>query len=404
VAQLFRVAIVVETSRQYGRELMRGIIQYQNEVNEWSICFQPHGYGDPPPAWLESWQGDGILARIIDQRMADAVLRKRLPTVDLRAACGDLGIPRIDMANDEIARLAFSHLWDCGFRNFGFCGLPVGQNRWLDERRKMFQQAAKAAGADCYVCLGRRGQDRHASLKDERPRFSQWLAALPKPIGILAANDDHGQQLLDACQSMRIRVPDQVAVIGVNNDEFLCNLSHPPLSSIDVNLHGVGYRAAAMLDRLMAGQEVPDPLIRCLPRRVVPRASTDIHMFGDPDFEAALAFIRRSACNGITVPDVAGYLNISRRVLERRFQTFLGRSPNDEIVRVRLERSKELLAGTNLTIAEISERIGFGTASYLCQVFRRRLGFSPAEFRGTTRQIGDGNPRRSHGKGLEPRD
>jgi LacI family transcriptional regulator len=382
MAELHRVAIIVETSRQYGRELLRGIIQYQNEVTQWSICCQPHGYGDPPPAWLEHWRGEGILARIIDRRMAEAVLRKRLPTVDLRAFCPSLGIPRIDMANAEIANMAFAHLRDCGFRQFGFCGLPPGQNPWLDERCRAFQKVCHEGGAECHVCLGRRGQDRHASLKDERTRFSRWLSKLPKPIGIMAANDDHGQQLLDACQIMKIRVPDQVAVVGVNNDEFLCNLSHPPLSSIDVDLHGVGYRAAAMLDRLMNGSEVADPLIPCLPRRVVPRASTDIRMFGDPDFEAALSYIRRRACGNITVADVAGYLNISRRALERRFQAYLGRSPNNEIVQVRLERAKQLLAETDLTVGDIAGRSGFATASYLCQLFRQRIGVSPAEFRG----------------------
>jgi LacI family transcriptional regulator len=200
----------------------------------------------------------------------------------------------------------------------------------------------------------------------------------------MATNDDHGQQLLDACRAIGIRVPDQVAVVGVNNDEFLCNLSHPPLSSIEVNMHAVGYQAAAILDRLMSGQPVADRLIRCLPRRVVSRASSDIHMFGDPDFDAALAFIRRNACERITVADVVGHLNISRRVVERRFQAFLGRSPNDEIVRVRLERAKQLLTETDLSIAEVSHQIGFASASYLCQVFRRQLGVSPAEFRGTS--------------------
>jgi LacI family transcriptional regulator len=388
VAKLHRVAIIVETSRQYGRELLRGIIQYQNEGAQWSICCQPHGYGDPPPAWLEQWRGDGILARIIDQRMAEAVLRKRLPTVDLRAAFPNLGVPRIDMANADIANVAYAHLRDCGFRQFGFCGLPPRQNPWLDERCRAFEKACYEAGMECHSCLGRRGQDRHASLKDERTRFSQWLIQLPKPIGIMAANDDHGQQLLDACQNMKIRVPDQVAVVGVNNDEFLCNLSHPPLSSIDVDLHGVGYRAAAMLDSLMDGHKVAEPLIRCLPRRVVARASTDIRMFGDPDFEAALSFIRRHACGTITVADVASYLNLSRRTLERRFQVLLNRSPNDEIVRVRLERAKQLLAETELTISDVAERIGFATASYLCQIFHRRIGVSPAEFRGKARASG----------------
>jgi LacI family transcriptional regulator len=388
VPELRHVAVIVETSRQYGREVLRGIIEYQNKAKHWSISFQPRGFGDPPPAWLEQWRGDGILARIIDKRMAEAVLRKQLPAVDLRAARPNLGIPRIDMANIQIAQLAYQHLRDCGFRRFGFCGQPRGQNYWLDERRAAFEETCRQAGAECHVGLGRRGQDHHSSLKDERDQFARWLLKVPKPIGIMAANDDHGQQLLDVCQNMQIRVPDQVAVIGVNNDEFLCNLSYPPLSSIDVDLHGVGYRAAAMLDRLMAGQKVASPLIPCLPRRVVPRASTDIRMFGDPDFEAALSFIRRRACGKITVPEITKYLHVSRRVLERRFQTFLGRSPNDEIVRVRVERAKQLLAETGLTIAEIAAQVGFATASYLCQVFRRHVGVSPAEFRGTARAGG----------------
>jgi LacI family transcriptional regulator len=390
VPQLYRVAVIVETSRQLGRELLRGIIQYQSEVAHWSIGFQPHSYGDAPPAWLERWEGDGILARIVDEQMAEAVLAKRLPVVDLRAAIPELGVPHIEIANDEIVRLAVDHLWDCGFRMLGFCGLRAGQNRWMDDRRQLFERAAAERGAPCHVRLGVRGQDRHASLRDERAGFMQWLAKLPMPIGIMAANDDHGQQLLDACQVMQIRVPDQVAVIGVDNDEFLCNLSHPPLSSIEINLHGAGYQAAATLNRLMSGQTVRDPTIRCLPRRVAPRASTDIRMFGDPDFEAALSYIRQNACQGIDVGDVVRRLSVSRRVLERRFQALLGRSPNSEIVRVRLERAKELLAETQLPISEIAQRVGFASASYLCHVFRAQLGTSLGEFRGTARKAGGG--------------
>lgn len=376
-----RVALLIETSRQYGRDLLRGVRRYQRERGPWSIYFEPHGFGEPPPRWLADWQGDGILARIVDRRLATAVLRKKLPAVDLRGAFTDLGLPYVDTDNRLVVRLAFEHLWERGFRHFGYCGVPRKQNVWVDDRMERFVRRVEKAGRRCHLFLGTLGQYKTAKMKDERPQIAKWMASLPKPIGILACNDDRGQQVLDACLQIGVQVPEEVAVIGVDNDEFLCELSNPRLTSIAMNLADVGYQAAAVLHGLMSGRRAGKKRLMIRGMRLVARDSTDVLAVEDPDTRTALEFIRQNAERLISVTEVAQAASVSRRVLERKFQRNLGRTPNEEIARVRLERARLLLIDTDLSLAVIAAKIGMGTASYFGYVFRRRFGVTPAEFR-----------------------
>lgn len=392
MAVLRRVALLIETSRQFGRDFLRGVMRYQRECGPWSMYFEPHGLGEPPPKWLARWNGDGILARIVDRRLARAVLRTKLPTVDLRGALPHLGLPHVAFDNRQLVELAFEHLRERGFRQFAYCGVPAGQNEWIEERGQMFQARVAEAGFPCAMFQGRLGQLRNAKMSDERPRIAHWIRRLPKPIGILACNDDRGQQVLDACLQAGVRVPDEVAVVGADNDEFLCNLSTPRLTSIETNTQEVGYQAAALLDRMMVERESPStksprqvkaPAERILIRaaRLIPRDSTDVMAVGDPELVEGLRFIREHACRPISVTDLVKAMHVSRRVIERRFQQQLGRSPNDEILRVRLERAKLLLSESDLSTAEIAHRTGFATASYFCHLFRAKTGRSPAAWR-----------------------
>lgn len=392
MATLRRVALLIETSRQFGRDFLRGVMRYQRECGPWSMYFEPHGLGEPPPKWLSRWDGDGILARIVDKRLARAVLRAKLPTVDLRGALPHLGVPHVAFDNGHLVALAFEHLRERGFRQFAYCGVPAGQNEWIEERGWLFERRVMDAGFPCAMFQGKLGQLTNAKMCDERPRIAQWIRKLPKPIGILACNDDRGQQVLDACLQAGVRVPDEVAVVGADNDEFLCNLSTPRLTSIETNTQEVGYQAAALLDRLMderdarAGKPTRTPkapveriLIRAA--RLIPRDSTDVMAVDDAELVAGLRFIREHACRPISVTDLVRAIHVSRRVIERRFQQHLGRSPNDEILRVRLERAKLLLSESELSTAQIAHRTGFATASYFCHLFRSKTGRSPAAWR-----------------------
>jgi LacI family transcriptional regulator len=211
--------------------------------------------------------------------------------------------------------------------------------------------------------------------------------ALPKPVGVAACYDVLGLRLLDACRRRGLVVPEQVAVVGAGNDNLLCSLSDPPLSSVEHNLHQVGYEAAGLLDRMMDGEPAPAEPILVEPLGVVARQSTELVAIADPKTSLALHVIRDRACQGIGVDEVARRVSLSRRALERRFHKYVGRSPHDEIVRLQLERVKTLLRESDLTLDAIAQKAGFNYASYMATLFRTRVGQPPGEYRRRSREV-----------------
>ncbi len=374
------VAILIETSRAYGRGLLRGIARYHRERGEWSTYFQPQGLGDPPPPWLANWRGDGILARIDHPTLARAVSRSGLPVVNLRGTVVGLTFPFIGSDNEAIARLGAEHLLERGFRHFGFCGFARGYHPGLDQRGDCFQRLIEQAGYECQV-LQDPPRKRVRSWEQQQEWLARWIAGLPKPVGIMTANDDRGLQVLDACRRVGAAVPDQVAVLGVDNDEYLCGLSLPPLSSIDINSEETGYQAAALLDRLMDGKPPPHRLPEIAPAGLIVRRSTDVLATDDSDVIRAVQFIREHACRPIRATDVFDELSVSRTWLEPRFRNVLGRTIHQEIDRVRIERAKTLLVETSLPIKQIAQQAGFRTVQYLARAFRRMTEDTPAAFR-----------------------
>jgi LacI family transcriptional regulator, galactose operon repressor len=373
------VALLIETSRGYGRGILFGVIRYLRERGPWSVYIRPHDLGAPPPPWLENWRGDGILVRVADARMARAIRRRGLPAVDLRAHDPKSDLPYIVLDNREVVRLAFEHLLSSGFKQFGFCSLPRGRNRWMDLRSDLFREMVTAKNYPCHVFAQRGGAG--SSWEDVQEEIAAWLIQLPKPIGVMACNDDRGEQVLDACRRVSIPVPDEVAVVGVDNDEILCNLSSPPLSTVDIDAPRIGYEAAAMLGRMMAGKQAPRHGVYLLPRGVVCRESTDVLATDDRRLAAAIRFIRQHACEGLRLKDFAQETQLSRRALERRMQKLLGRSPKEEISRVQIGRAKQLLDETDLAMGRIAEMCGFSQPKYFSQVFRAKVGMSPRDYR-----------------------
>jgi LacI family transcriptional regulator len=386
-----QVLLLVETSRAYGRGLVEGVAHYHREHGGWSICFKPHGLGDPPPPWLRDWQGDGILVRIGDQRMARAVQRIGVPAVDLRGLVGAKGLPFIGVDHREVARLAAEHLLERGFRHFGFCGLPRKVHPHMDDLCDWFCKFIAQAGCTCDVFKARRGplpgeawehqQSRAGQWIDQQERIVRWIESLPKPVGVMACHDDRAVQVLDACRRTGMMVPDAVAVIGVDNDQELCDLSIPPLTSVDEFPSRIGYEAAALLDRLMDGGSPPKRRILIPPRAVVPRHSTDVLATDDRIVARAAHLIRRRACEGIRVTDVVAEIPASRATLSARFKSIVGRTMREEILRVQILQAKELLATTDLPIKQVARRVGFRYVEYFARLFRRTTGETPAGYR-----------------------
>ncbi|MBA2115567.1 AraC family transcriptional regulator [Bremerella alba] len=379
-----RVALFVETSRAYGRGVLKGIWQHVQEHDKWSILFRPRGLEEPTPAWMAFWRGDGIIAHVTNRKTAVLLRRSAAPCVDVLGDIDECEFPFVGGDQNLIAEMASHHLIDLGLQNFAICGLRRGSRPRLDERCDSFQEHMDAAGFQCHVFQPRGGGSMGPSWASEQKQIVEWIRTLPKPVGIFACNDTRGREVLDACETAGISVPEQVAVIGVGNDDLLCELSDQRLTSIDVNPIRVGYHAAELLCRMMEGRSIPQ-VIRIAPRRVIERQSTDMLAVEDPNVANAVQFIRLHACDAIDVNDVVKTVGLGRRVLERRFRSMLGRSLKSEIVRVRLSRAKELLVETSLSATAIADRCGFSSPAYFMDHFHQRVGVTPIDFREANR-------------------
>jgi LacI family transcriptional regulator len=379
------VALLIESSRAYGRGLFLGIAKFVREHHQWSVQSEEWKWTDPLPVWLRDWDGDGVIGRVETPEMAAGLQQLGVPVVDVRGSVGGVGLPLIDTDDGKVAQLAAEHLMDRGFRHYAFCGF-VGAN-YSDKRSHWFQERLAQPGFSCHVYLPPKqlveaqttGYEKQGLLFQED--LSRWLLGLPKPVGMMACNDIRGQQVLNLCRRLDLVVPEEVAVIGVDNDEVLCELSDPPLSSVAPDTLRIGYDAAVLLERMMAGEKCPANPIFIPPLGIVTRRSTEVLALNDRQLAAGLRFIRDHAFDPITINEVARAAGMSRRVFERRFVAQMGRPPKAEVLRLRLERVKQLLVDTDWSLAEIAQRTGFNHGEYLHAVFTQKTGISPGKFR-----------------------
>jgi LacI family transcriptional regulator len=374
--------VVIETSHSYGREIFRGITRYIRENDPWSVFFVERSLCDGVPKWLRKWSGHGIITRIGTPDIVTFLSQRNIPVVDLNQQLTGLSVPQISNDHAAIGRMAAEHLLQRGFSRFGY----IGHNgmTWSDVRRDAFIHFVTEASGTCDVYsrgtqAARRFFDRTWEL--EMDAVVRWVNRLPKPVGVMTCDDFRGLQLIEACAIARIDIPQQVAVLGVGNDSVACDLSSPPLSSILLNAFQIGYEAAGLLDRLMRGEPVECKERLMPPLDVIARQSTDVMAVADPLVSRAMQFIQRHACEGIRVPDVLRHVLVSRTVLQERFRKALERSIHDMILDVRIKRVKELLAQTELPLVDIAERTAFKHVEYLCTVFKKATGWTPATFR-----------------------
>jgi LacI family transcriptional regulator len=378
-----RIALLVETQISAGRDMLRGIARYARESGPWAMHHEPRqdlfveGW---VPKWLRQWQGDGVIGRFHTDSIVAAVRAADASGVDVLGTRPDHPFPFVGPDNFAIGRLAANHLIERGFRQFGFIGWR--NERWSDERRRAFEQAVNDAGYPCALLELRDFRNLAEQWDKFIEEVSRWMRYHPKPLGLMLCYDAIGPAVTQACRQVGVAVPEEVAIIGVDNDDPLCAICDPPLSSVCPNHEEVGYQAAAMLDRMRNGERVAaktDLLIE--PRTVVVRQSTSISAIEDPVISAALKMIREHACSGLQVADVAEGVPVSRSVLQRRFQAALGRSVHDEIVRVQMGKAQELLKDSDLPVRTIAEKAGFKHPEYMAAVFKMRLGMTPGSYR-----------------------
>ncbi len=328
-----------------------------------------------------------MIAAFHSRSAATAVKTLNVPVVGIEAEYGwgnlSSRIPFFATDNEAIGRCAAEDFLQRGFKRLAFCGIPRTRfTGWSQRRGLAFAQCGQEAGLPCAIFTGEASLAERKKLHQE---LSAWLRALEKPVGLMACYDVRARHVLAACRSLGILVPEEVAVIGVDNDELMCELTSPPLSSIEQGARSIGYQAAAFLDQRMAGHE-PQRLKHVVPPEgVVTRRSSDTLAIEDEDVAAAVRFIRQAACSGLRAAEVVRVVAVSRSALESRFKTVMGRTIHAEIQRVQVERARQLVAATSLPLKEVAAEAGFAYVQHMTTIFRRATGQTPGQYRKRSR-------------------
>ncbi len=371
------VAVLVDTATNWGRRIVTGINGFMRTTENWRIFFEPRGPFEPMRL-PSGWRGDGVIARVSSTEMVEHLQGSGLPVVNVSA----INLPRQPfptVANDmeEVARSSADYFIDRGFRNFAYLSL-IGLE-YVERQRSAFVAAVGERGFACAVReiplrAGSQQPDWSLNLDD----LGRWIAALPKPLAVLTWSG--AREIIHSCQLAGMRVPEDVAVLAAM-DNFECQISSIPVSAVELDGERIGYEAARTLNASWQSGQSSESRKLFPPKGIITRQSTDIFAVADPAVATALHYIRTHLDQAIQVEDIARHAGVSRRVLERRFQDLLQRSPGEDLRRSRLCKAELLLEQSDLPIYEVAERSGFGSPEYLTVVFRREKKQSPLKYR-----------------------
>jgi LacI family transcriptional regulator len=372
MADTRRIGLAIDAVASYGRGIIRGIMAYSRANPHWIITVEPLWSFGTLPA-IQEWDVDGLIVQTFSKEFEDCVLVCGRPATNVSNFCDDaVALPTIIPDDAAIGRMGADYLMSLGLRELGFC--RGGSSPFAQLRLEAFREQAAGAGITVHEFDATTNHD-----------LGQWVADLPKPIGVLGCNDDWAHRVLNVARRRGIQVPDEVAVLGVDNDELFNTLVTPSLSSIATPAEQIGHEAAAQLDRMMNGEKLGYGPTLLAPLRVVPRESTDTLSIADQDVVVALRFIRQRAAYPLQVDDVMEHVPLSRRSLQRRFRQLVGHSIMDEIRHAHIDIAKKLLTTTDLSMPQIAAASGFTSATRLGIIFQQELAESPTEYRKRSR-------------------
>lgn len=371
------IALYMGLNDYYERAIVRGVVRFAKQQPDWKL----YGYGwmFRPLEALEQWKGDGIIARVESQQDADRLASLDIPVVDVAGAYVWSGFLQVNNDDYATGEKAARYLLSCGFKRFAFCG--VENVRWSERRKQGFLDVLKTEHSEIAVFEESLGW--WESLENSE-HLQEWIQKLTYPAAIFACNDTAGVKLTELCRKLEINVPSEAAILGVDNEDILCEISSPSLSSIELDCERIGFKAATILNGVLKARSVESAQKREMlipPRDTIERESTKIFACDDVLVEKAVAYIRARATGGIKVTDILEIIPASRRNLENRFKKEVGRTLHEEIIRVRIEYAKALLKNTNMTISHIAGESGFGTVQRFYVIFRQSAGCSPAGYR-----------------------
>lgn len=380
-----RILVIAETDARCGRQLLRGIASYARPDLPWIIRAVHNSR--PPAEAIRTLNPDAVIFHIQGH---DTAAARTLTGLDLPCVCviekPDFEFtPQIIIDDEQVGSLAADYLLSLGFSTFGFVGYADREYSRL--RRHGFEIRLAKAGysSHTFMLKGFHGLIPRADRPEEDPEFREWLRALPKPAALFVCNDGNAYGALEQCARAGIAVPEDVAILGADNDDLICQIAWPPLSSIRMPFGEIGHRAAALTDRMLRGEQTPAAPDLIAPLEVFARQSTDLRRGTDETVLAALELIRERLDTNLKVQDLLNELQISRTRLEQKFKTALGRTPLMEIQRQRLEKAKHLLAATELPMSDVADCCGFGSAIRFSTVFKQHTGRPPGDYRRSTR-------------------
>lgn len=379
MADVKYVILLLEMARAVDRELSRGISKYARlqSHSRWAFYSDPVSRGTSRTIpRLKDWVAHGIIAYDPTPRHTSAIIESSLPAVTRGIKIP--GCPHIVSDSRAISQMAAEHLIERAYTHFGYCGYDDAN--WSLLRGSYFAQEIKRVGGETTIYEQPRSRKWH-SWEKEQSYMAKWLRSLPKPIAILACNDDRARQVIEACKIADIHVPEEIAVLGVDNDEFICELSDPPLPSIAINAEQIGMQAARLLDEMMENNTSSDVEIVVKPTHVVARQSTDMLAIDAPEVAAAINFIRSNARKPIQVNDVVAASTLSRRVLEKRFRIYLRRSILEEINQTHVNQVARMLMETDLSVSDIAVIMGYSSDKHIARSFRKYMGITPLAYR-----------------------
>lgn len=391
------VAIVVEAATSFSRGVLRGVSQWMASHAGWLITVDDRTREAPIPSWLLGWSGDGMISGLPERALPRPWREGRRPVVYVRDRLTAERLPGIHPDEEAAVRLAVTHLVDRGVRHLGIC--PGARDTAV--RLDAAVRFAEAAGHefDVFTTPPRSGARPKPTDAHGCQMLGRWLASLPKPVGVVAMDDVQALNVLEACRDQGLDVPDDVAVVAVTDDDALCELATPAVTSVTHDRARLGQEAARVLHEAMLAGKPSLAVVLVPPAGITMRRSSDVLAVHDADIRRAIQLIKERGCCDLSAAEVASTVGISRKVLDRKFQHILGRTIHDELQRTRLAEAKRLLTETDHKLLVVSVRAGFTHAAQLCNVFKSAVGMSPMQYRKITRTCREMTGSSSSGQG-----
>lgn len=381
-----RIAVLVDTSTGWGRNIICGVDRFGRESGDWELEVQPYAQVDYMPL-PPHWKGDGVIARVAGERMARELIETGLPVVNVSSIpLQGIRFPRVIANFENLGRLAATHFMERGFFNFAYCGPEDGPHSSF-----LLQTGYADALADKgYSCRVMQMPGKRISPGRRQEMLLKLIREQDRPLAVFAWSIDAPREIISACRQGGISVPEEVAVASsASMDELILQVMYPSISCVVTPETSIGYAAAELLRNIMRARNFvqPDWTLRIEPSHVEVRESSDVLAVHDPGVVKALSYMKNHAVAGISVEEVARHAGLSRRALEQKMKHFLQRTPAEEIRLIRLNQAKYLLQSTMLSIPDVSEKSGFGTVEHFITYFRKTTGITPLQYAKKNRTV-----------------